>query len=186
MPDNVTIGVVELSSIYKGFEVQDTLLKRARVEKLLARTICSGKYLILVKGEIGDVETAMQQARETGGFAIVLAETVSNVHPDVLRALSGTGSLETPEAPGLLIIETFSVAAAIKAADIAVDEADINLLRIHAAMAIGGKGMILATGDMEALQSAADPAIEYLKQDGCLAGFTLLSNPHQDLLKDLV
>ena len=38
------IGLVELSSIALGHEVEDTMLKTASVELLVARTICSGKY----------------------------------------------------------------------------------------------------------------------------------------------
>ena len=55
MVNKNAIGIIELASIFKGFEVQDMGLKSANVEKILARTICSGKYLIIVRGEIADV-----------------------------------------------------------------------------------------------------------------------------------
>ena len=35
------IGIIELASIYKGYAVQDEVLKQAHVEKLIARSICS-------------------------------------------------------------------------------------------------------------------------------------------------
>ncbi|HBO43591.1 MAG TPA: propanediol utilization protein, partial [Planctomycetaceae bacterium] len=54
-----SVGVVELSSIAVGYKIQDEMLKAASVELLLARTICSGKYLIVVGGNVGDVETAV-------------------------------------------------------------------------------------------------------------------------------
>ena len=34
MKDKNSIGVIELGSIYKGFEVQDIILKSNRIEKL--------------------------------------------------------------------------------------------------------------------------------------------------------
>ena len=45
-----SLGLVELSSIGAGFLVTDTMLKAADVELLLARTICSGKYIIGIVG----------------------------------------------------------------------------------------------------------------------------------------
>ena len=47
MNERNSIGIIELASIHKGFEVQDAVLKSANVEKLIARTICSGKYFII-------------------------------------------------------------------------------------------------------------------------------------------
>ena len=65
-------------------------------------------------------------------------------------------------------------------------EADITLLRIHAAMAIGGKGLVVCTGNIEALKSAVIPAIQYVKEDGMLAGYTIITQPHEDVLRDLL
>lgn len=186
MKQRNAIGIIELSSIYKGFEVQDIVLKATKVEKLIARTICSGKYMILVRGEIADVETCIRRAKESGGFAIVNAIMVSNVDEKVFPALVGATTLESPEVDGMAVLETFSVASAIKAADFAVKEAEITLLRIHIAMAVGGKGFVIMTGNIDALKSALVPAVEYVKEEGLLAGYTLITRPHKDLLRDLI
>ncbi len=44
------IGAIELSSIGIGYQIEDDMLKAASVEVLIARTICSGKYLIVSAG----------------------------------------------------------------------------------------------------------------------------------------
>jgi microcompartment protein CcmL/EutN len=186
MKSSNAIGVIELASLFKGFEVQDAVLKMTKIEKLLARTICSGKYIILVRGEIADVEACIRQAKETGGFAIVNALMIPNVDEAVFPAIAGTTALDSPEVDGLAVIETFSVASAIKAADFAVKEADIVLLRIHVAMAIGGKGLVVMTGNIDALKSSLGPALEFLKEEGLLAGHTLITHPHADVLRDLL
>jgi len=180
------IGVIELSSLFKGFEVQDTVLKMTRIEKILARTICSGKYLIIVRGEIADVEACIMQAEKTGGFAIVNALMIPRVDETVFPAIAGTTVLDSPEVDGMLVLETFSVASAVKAADYAVKEADITLLRIHAAMAIGGKGLVVMTGNIDALKSSLEPALAFLKEEGLLAGYSLITHPHEDVLRDLL
>jgi microcompartment protein CcmL/EutN len=186
MKHHSTIGIIELASIHKGFEVQDAVLKSALVEKLIARTICSGKYLIIVRGEIADVESCLQTAREIGSFAIISAEIIPNINEKIFPAIAGATTLDGPEVDGIVIIETFSVANAIKAADYAVNEAEVDILRIHVAMAIGGKGLVVLAGNIEALKSALIPAIEYLKDEGMLAGYSLITAPHPDVLRELL
>jgi len=39
--------------------VCDTMLKAANVELILSRSICSGKYMVMVRGEVGAVEAAV-------------------------------------------------------------------------------------------------------------------------------
>ena len=187
MSEKNSIGIIELASIYKGFEVQDAVLKDTNVQKLLARTICSGKYLIMVRGEVADVESCLEIAREKGGFSIVEAVIIPRVDPRIFPAISGNTTLQIERTvDGMLVIETFSVASAIKAADYAVKEADFEINRIHIAMAIGGKGYIVMTGNIDALKSAVEPAIEYIKGEGMLAGYTLIRHPHEELLKELI
>ncbi len=180
------IGIIELSSIHKGYEIQDAVLKSTRVSKLLGRTICSGKYLIVVRGEIADVEACLALAEEKGDFATVANVIIPNVEESVFPAISGVAVAEKTEPDGALIIETFSVAAAIKTADLAAKAAEITVLRVHCAMAVGGKGFVILTGDIDALRLCLEPALEYAKQDGTLAGYSLITQPHPELLSDLV
>lgn len=190
MASGNAVGIIELASIYKGYEVQDAVLKAANVEKLIARTICSGKYFLVIKGFVGDVETAVAVATQVGGFSVVNATTIPNIDPRIFPALAGCTVLErtgVPEKVGaMLIIETFSVVSAIKAADFAVKEAPLEILRIHVAMAVGGKGFVVMTGDVGSLEAAVRPAIEYCKEEGMLAGYAIIRNPHEDVLRELL
>jgi microcompartment protein CcmL/EutN len=54
-----SIGLIELTSVASGFQVCDTMLKAANVELILSRSICSGKYMVMVRGEVGAVEAAV-------------------------------------------------------------------------------------------------------------------------------
>ena len=53
-------------------------------------------------------------------------------------------------------------------------------------MAVGGKGFVVITGDIDALEAAVKPAIEYIKEDGMLAGYVIIKNPHKEVLKELI
>ncbi len=189
MSSGNAVGIIELGSIYKGYEVEDAILKAANVEKVVARTICSGKFFIVVRGSVADVETAVAVAGEVGGFAVVNLATIPNVDPRVFPAIAGCTVLEPgsgKKVGALLILETFSVVSAIKAADLAVKEAELDIIRVHVAMAVGGKGFVVMTGDIGALESAVKPAIEYCRQEGMLAGYAIIRNPHEDVLRELL
>jgi microcompartment protein CcmL/EutN len=53
-------------------------------------------------------------------------------------------------------------------------------------MAIGGKGFLVITGDISSLEAALQPAIAYCKEDGMLADYSLIKNPHEDVLRELI
>lgn len=169
--------------------MQDEVLKSANVEKMVARTICSGKYLMIVRGDAANVETAINVAKEIGGFSVVNATAIPNIDPRVFPAIAGATTLQIntdKEVHAILVIETFSVVSAIKAADYAIKEAELEILRVHVAMAVGGKGFVVMTGDIDALEAAARPAVEYIKQDGMLAGYAIIKNPHKEVLRELI
>ena len=60
-----------------------------------------------------------------------------------------------PENPGALgIMEFYSVTSGIMAADRAVKAAAVELIEIRLGYAVGGKGIVLLTGDLEAVKTA--------------------------------
>ena len=184
------IGIVELSGISKGYQVLDAMMKSSNVHKLIARTICSGKYFITVSGSVSDVDHAISVAVEHGKYAIINARTIPNIDPQVFPAIAGVTVLDksggNKSIGALLIIETYSVVTAITAADMIVKEANVNLLRVHVAMAVGGKGFVVATGDISDLEAALDATKYYFKVDGMLVDTAIIKNPHKDMLKELL
>ncbi len=119
-----SIGLVELSSIAAGMQAADIMLKTSEIELLLSRTICSGKYMVLVGGDVAEVQTAVDAAQTNLEYAIIDTFVIPNVHKDIFPALSGhsgTGGLEA-----LGILESFSVASLIEGADAAVKAATVR------------------------------------------------------------
>src|SRR3972149_1673706 len=104
--DKPYIGLIELSSVAVGFLVTDTMLKAADVELLINRTICSGKYMVLVAGAVAAVEASGQAAAEIGGTSIIDTCLIPNVDPSLFPAISGTVLIQNKDAMG--IIESFS------------------------------------------------------------------------------
>ncbi len=178
------IGLIELSSIAAGFAVADVLLKAAAVELLINRTICSGKYLILVGGEVAAVEASLAAGMGAGGAAVIDSCLIPNIDQAVFPALSGTVILESYGALGL--IESFSVAALIEGADAAVKAASVQLLEIRMAMALGGKAFLKLAGEVAAVEAAVEAGSAHVARRGLLVNKVVLPNPSRELFGESV
>ena len=53
------IGLIELTSIAAGFNTADAMLKASAVALLLSRSICSGKYIVLIGGDVAAVRASV-------------------------------------------------------------------------------------------------------------------------------
>jgi microcompartment protein CcmL/EutN len=180
------IGMLELTSIAAGFQVQDTLLKTAEVELLVARTVCPGKYIVIVGGKVASVTASMKSGRQAAEGFLVDELLISNIDPMIFPALSGSVDLPPNHYRTLGIIETFSSAAAIEAADAAVKAAQITLMRIHVAMAIGGKGFMMVCGDVAAVRTAIEAGAARIKEGGVLVNKVVITGASRELFREYI
>jgi microcompartment protein CcmL/EutN len=178
------IGLIELSSIAAGFAVTDSMLKAAAVELVLARTICSGKYMVLVRGDVAAVQAAVSAGRETADFSVVDTFVIPNVHESIFPAISGGSRNQFMEALGIL--ESFSVASLIEGADAAVKAANVQLMEVRLAMALGGKAFCTVTGNVAAVQSAISAGSEVIAEKGLLVNRVVIPNPRPELLTEMI
>ncbi|HWR08882.1 BMC domain-containing protein [Sporomusa sp.] len=179
-----SIGIMEVKNIAKGFLVADAMLKAANVELIMANSLCPGKYIIMIAGDVGGVQNAVRSGRAAGGSENIVDETVlPNIHKDIFKALTGSTDVKNIKALG--IIETYSVASAIVAADTAAKAAAIELLEVRLARGMGGKAVISLTGEVGAVNSAVRAGVSAIQEHGFLVDHLVLAAPHQSLHKAL-
>jgi microcompartment protein CcmL/EutN len=181
-----TIGLLETSSIGIGFQAEDAMLKAAGVELLLARTICSGKYLIAVGGDTASVEASVAAGEAVAGDACIESRTIPRVHPSIFPAISMATELDPGQARALGIVETYSASSIIDVADAAAKTANVTLFRVHLAMAIGGKGFVLMTGDVADVRAAVDGGAAVAAADGILVSKVVIPAPSPELFHDWI
>jgi len=186
MPEINSIGLIELSSIATGFMVEDLMLKAGTVELLLARSICSGKFLIVVAGDVTSVQAALLAGAAAAGASLIERRQIARVHPTVLQAISQTVDIPPSQLQSLGVIETFSAASIIEVADAAVKTANITLLKVHLAMALGGKGFVVMAGDISSVQAAVAAGCKAAAEDGMLVGKGVIANPSPELFKEYI
>jgi microcompartment protein CcmL/EutN len=179
-----SIGLIELTSIAAGYEVADAMLKAAGVELLLARSICSGKYMTMVRGDVAEVASSVQAGCEVGRGFIVDTFVIPNLHDSIFPAIYGSNKVEHLESLGIL--ESFSVASLIEAADASAKAAEVRLLEIRLAMALGGKAFVTMTGAVAAVQAAVTAGAHVLGGKGLLVNRVVIPAPRKELLTEML
>ena len=186
MPDTLSsrgpaVGFLETSSIAKGIDATDAMMKQADVELLMTTIVPRGKYLIMIGGMVADVESSMRAGRETAGAAVVDEFVIQNAHPQLPAAIRGRVKVGSIEAIG--IIETREVASAIYAGDAAAKAADVTL--IEARNQPGAKGLVVLTGDVGAVRAAVAAGVGTIQKDGMLVAEVVIPYAHPSLVAAL-
>jgi microcompartment protein CcmL/EutN len=179
-----SIGLIELTSIAAGYQAADAMLKAASVDMLLSRSICSGKYMVMVRGDVAAVEASVAAGMTGCRFAVIDSFVIPNLHEAVFPAIAGSSKVEALNALG--IVESFSVAALIEGADAAVKAANVQLIEIRLAMALGGKAFVTMTGDVAAVQASVDAAAQVVGQKGMLVNKVVIPHPRAELLNEMI
>ncbi len=180
MPDKlISIGLIELNSIAVGIMTGDAMLKAAFVKLLRAATICPGKYIVLVYGAVDAVRASVISGRDCGGENVIDHLIIPNIHPSVIPAVAAATEVETVRAVG--VIETFSAASSIVAADLAVKAADVQLIEVRLANGIGGKSFVVLTGEVAAVQASVAAGAAHAREQGLLVKSVTIPAPHEDL-----
>ena len=178
-----SVGAIELKSIPKGVEATDAALKSAGVDMVTAHPACPGKYEIILTGSISNVEAAVEHVRAKFENYIIDSSIMGRIDEQVITALFGTQSTQKKGSLGL--IETFSAATSIKAADIAVKTARVEIFDLRVSRGMGGKGVVLLTGEVGDVTAAVEAGANYAKTTGMLSSYSIIAAPHEDLWKQI-
>jgi bacterial microcompartment shell protein len=181
-----SIGMVECTSIAIGHEVEDAMLKAADVELVLARTICSGKFAVLVRGDVGAVTASIDAGVDAAREGLIDHFVIPSVHPSVFPAIGQSVALAPEQVGAMGVIETFSAASAIEAGDAAVKAGNVELFRIYLAMAVGGKGYVQVTGEVSAVEAAVASGVEVASRKGLLVARCVIPRPRPELFREFV
>lgn len=181
------IGTIETISIATGVEIADAMLKEAQVKLFLARPICPGKFIIIVGGEVGAVKNALNSGHKKAEHYLADSILIPRVHEDVFLALEATVDIDDREPHGALgVIETFSVASCVLAADAAAKAGNIKLIEIRPAIGLGGKSYVTMLGNVSAVESAVDTGCKKIEKEGMLVKKVVIPSIKKEVLKSLL
>jgi microcompartment protein CcmL/EutN len=177
------IAFIEFSSIAAGAYAADRMVKRSPVELLRTGTVQPGKYLILVGGGTAEVEESYREGLQAAPAEIVDEVFLPQVHRRVVEALDGDRQFAGYES--LVVLETSTIAAIIRATDAAAKGANVEVAEIRLGNGLGGRGLSILTGERTDVEAAADIAQRTLAgRDGALC-HSIISNIHEQFAKQL-
>ena len=177
------VGIIELKSIAKGIEACDTALKSAGIRLVSAHPSCPGKYEIIITGTISNVTASADVVKARYDSAIIDSSIMGRIDPQVISALFGTQSGVKKGSLG--VIETYSAASAIKAADIAVKTAKVEIYDLRVSRGMGGKGVVMLTGEIGDVTAAVEAGSNYAKESGMLSSYSVIAAPHAGLWEQI-
>ncbi len=178
-----SIGVIELKNVPKGIEAADDALKSAGIEMVSSHPSCPGKYEIILTGSISNVTAAVNHVNQKFDGYVIDSSIMGRIDQQVVSALFGTGV--GTKSGSLGILETFSAPTIIKAADIAVKTAKVEIFDLRVSRGMGGKGVVLITGEVGDVTAAIEAGADYAKSLGQLSATSVIASPHQGIWEQL-
>jgi microcompartment protein CcmL/EutN len=176
------LALLEFGSVTAGIVAGDAMVKRAPISALHTGTVQPGHYLVVVAGEVADVEEAVDAGTSASGDALLDMVLLPDIHPDVVSAIRGMRRDDEVEALG--IVETITVASIIEAADAGVKGASVELIELHVADGLGGRGYLLFGGPVSDVEAAVTAASERV-HEGNLIRRAVISQLHAEMRANL-
>ena len=177
------IGMVEFTSISRGIYAADQMMKAADVDAISSVSVCPGKYIVIISGDVGAVESSVNVGIETAGEFYVDSLMLANVHPDVFPAITATTMPEKVKAVG--IIETFSLSCIIGVADACLKVAAVEAIEIRMGTGLGGKAYFSFTGELSAVDSAVATGKQVAIDHGLLINAEIIPSLTKELMQAL-
>jgi microcompartment protein CcmL/EutN len=159
------------------------MVKRAPIDVIRAGTVQPGKYLVLIGGQVADVEESLAAGRQVGGATALDFVYLPGVHPEVVQAVAGGRVPEITDALG--VVETTTVAAAIHAADAGVKGAEVRLVEVRLADGLGGKGIVLFSGLVADVEAAVEIGVGALARPELLVRQVVIPQLHPEMWENV-
>ena len=99
------LGMIEFKTVSTGVTAADAMVKTAAVELVEAQTVCPGKYIALITGDLSAVDAAVDAAKVQYGEQLIDSFVLGNPHEGIFPAIYGTTHIEHISSLGIL--ETF-------------------------------------------------------------------------------
>ena len=180
----IAIGMVEFSSIARGIYAADQMVKISEVEIVTAQTICPGKYIALVEGDVAAVQDSVHIGEKFAGEYFVDSLVIPNVHHGIFPAITGATMPEHVTALG--IFETFSVATMITAADQILKAAELEAIEIRLGTGLGGKSFFTFTGDVAAVETGVEAGCAVAEAKGLMVDAEVIPSPSDRLVPSVL
>ena len=173
------IAVIEFKSVSRGITVTDSMLKESSVNIVLSSSLCPGKYLTIIEGEVSALNSAIKVAEKLGGRHVFDTQLISGINLKVIDAISGNIKEILLDAMG--IVESPQMANLISSSDIAADSAKVEFIDYRLARGCGVNSFYVLTGELSSVNEAVKNAVNFLGKNGSLIAYKIIPNPDREV-----
>ncbi|MBS3994174.1 MAG: BMC domain-containing protein [Alkaliphilus sp.] len=178
------IGMVEFISIARGIYATDQMVKTSDVEIVTAGSVCPGKYLTIVHGDVAAVRDSIDIGERIAAEYLVDSIVIPNVSPALFPAITGATMPDKIEALG--IMESFSLPTMIIAADAILKTANVQPIELRLGNGLGGKAYFIFTGDVAAVEASVEAGKAIAEEKGLLVNTEIIPSPSDILIQSLL
>ena len=89
-----SIGLVEVKNVSKGIVVTDEMLKSAGIVLISSGSVCPGKFVTIVGGELSAIHAAVDRAELIAEDALIDKFVIGNLGDNVFEAICGTADVK--------------------------------------------------------------------------------------------
>lgn len=178
------IGMVEYKTVSSGVTATDAMVKTSEVDIIEAQTVCPGKYIAVITGDLSAVDAAVNCARASYGEHLINSFILGNPHDSIFPAIYGAA--DVGEISALGILETYDAASIIVAADIAAKTAVVNLIELRIARGMCGKSYLMLTGEVAAVDAAIGKAKKEIGADGMYLDSSVIAHPDEKICRTIL
>ena len=171
------IGMIEFKTTPAGITAADAMVKTSEVEIVEAQTVCPGKYIAIITGDLSAVKAAVDTAVTTYEDKCIDSFVLGNPHESIFPAIYGTTQVEEISALGIL--ETYDAASIIEAADQAAKTAIVDLIELR-------KSYMLLTGEVSAVEASIERAKELVAEKGMYMDSSVIAHPDKRMIDTIL
>ena len=177
------LGMIEFKTVASGITATDLMLKTANVEVVQANPVCPGKYLATIAGELSSVNAAIEAAESYNPGMLIDKFVLGNPHESVQGAICGALEVKNKNAIGIL--ETYTAAACVVAADTAAKTALVDLVEVRLAKGMCRKSYVILTGSVSSVTAAIERAKAGV-EDGMFLDSSIIAGPDDRLWESIL
>lgn len=183
------LGLIQTLGMVPAIYGADKMLKAGSVELVGYENIGSTLVAIMVRGDVGAVEAAVEAGKEAA--ASVGELNGSNVMPRAIQGVHQIVSLHAADpldtnyfTQAIGLVETFGIVDALEAADAMIKGSSVELIGYE--NVASGYISILVQGDVEACNNAVRSGVSAVKRiNSKVYSSAVISSPHH-MLKQIV
>ena len=180
------IGMIEFRTVSSGITATDLMVKTVDVDIIEAQTVCPGKYISIITGELSAVRAAVENAKNSYAESHIDSFVLGNPDESIFPAIVGTTSVGVADVNSLGIIETYDASQIIVAADNAVKTADVKLIEIRLARGMCGKSYAILTGEVAAVTASVERAKDVVSLSGMFLDSSVIARPDAKLIERIL